>query len=247
MALGEIRNARGERFDYAFAPGATGRRGVVVIGHGVTSHKDRPWLVALGDALREAGIASLRFSFAGNGASEGRYEDATIHKEVDDLGSVLDALADLDPIYAGHSMGGAVGVLRAALDERLRALVSLAGMVHVREFMQVHFGHLRPGRDVMLGKPHCPLTQAFLDDALAIGSVLEPAARVRVPWLIVHGTADEIVPLRDSRDVHAAAGGRAELLELEGVDHRFTGHEGAMAAAVVRWLEGVLASEAPGT
>lgn len=235
MSFESIRNEHGERLDTTFTPGRDGDRRVVVIAHGVTSHKDRPWLIALSEALGVAGIASLRLSFAGNGGSEGRYEAATISKEVEDLGSVIDALAGREVIYAGHSMGGAVGVLRAAQDDRLRALVSLAGMVHVSAFMDAQFGHLTPGRDVMLGKAHCPLSQAFLDDAHAIGDVLPAAARVRVPWLLVHGDADELVPLQDAHDAVAAAGA-AKLVMLAGVDHRFSGHEAAMADAVVDWL-----------
>jgi pimeloyl-ACP methyl ester carboxylesterase len=229
---GGLRNAHGERLDHAFVRGRDDR--VVVIGHGLTSAKDRPWSIALADALAAAGIGSLRFSFAGNGGSEGAFADATISKEVEDLGSVLDALGGRRIAYAGHSMGGAVGVLRAARDARIRALVSLAGMVHVAAFMRRLFGHLQPGRDVMLDKPGCPLTQGFLDDAARIGTVLEPGQRIAAPFLLVHGTADELVPVGDSRAMRAASG--AELIELDGVDHRFTGHEAEMAARVVDWL-----------
>jgi pimeloyl-ACP methyl ester carboxylesterase len=230
-----LRNRHGERLDASFHPGSPVDRRIVAIGHGVTSHKDRPWLVALSEALGAAGIASLRFSFAGNGNSEGRFEDATIGKEVEDLGSVLDALPGHEVVYAGHSMGAAVGVLRAARDPRLAGLVSLAGMVHVRAFVRAQFGGLRPGAP-MLGKPQCPLAQAFLDEAEAIVDVLPQAARVAAPWLLVHGTADELVPLRDARDARAAAGGRPTLVELPGADHRFTACEAAMASAVVAWL-----------
>lgn len=81
---------------------------MVVIGHGVTSHWDRPWQTELSAALSHAGIASVLVSFAGNGASEGRFEDVTPTKEVADLGSVLDALQAWGVtrlMYAGHSMG----------------------------------------------------------------------------------------------------------------------------------------------
>src|SRR5262249_55425318 len=156
------------------------------------------------------GIASLRFSFAGNGASEGAFRDATLAKEVADLGCVLDALAGRRVAYVGHSMGAAVGVLRAAEDPRIEALVSLARMVHVDAFMKRHFGGLVAGRDLMLGKPGCVLSQALLDDAARIGSVLDAAGRIAVPWLLVHGDQDELVPLQDSRDALAASGGRAD-------------------------------------
>jgi fermentation-respiration switch protein FrsA (DUF1100 family) len=55
--------------------------------------------------------------------------------------------------------------------------------------------------------------------------------------LLVHGTADEMVPLADSLDARAAAGGRPELVELAGVDHRFTGAIPQLVAAVVPWVQ----------
>ncbi len=232
----DLRNRQGERIDHTFTPGQEGDRRMVVVAHGVTSHKERPSLILLCDRLAKAGIASLRITFPGNPGSEGCFEDATISKEVDDLRSVLDALDSWDVIYAGHSMGGAVGVLCAAGDDRVRRLVSLAGMVHVQEFMQRVFGHLEPG-EFMLDKPHCPLSTALLDDAELIGDVLEQAAQVQVPWLLVHGGADELVPLQDSSDVRAAADNRPQLIELEGIDHRFGGAEEAMARAVVDWIQ----------
>ena len=59
----DLRNADGERLDHTFTPGAEGEDDIVVIGHGVTANKDRPFLVALAEGLAQRGIASLRFSF----------------------------------------------------------------------------------------------------------------------------------------------------------------------------------------
>jgi pimeloyl-ACP methyl ester carboxylesterase len=242
---GTIRNASGERLDYTFtaavgqsddtAPGTA-----VILAHGVTAHKDRPWLGALSTALSHAGLASLRLSFAGNGASEGRYEDAWPSKEVDDLRHVVDALERWGVsriAYVGHSMGGAVGVLTAAREPRIRALVSLAGMVRVRWFFETHFSHLAPG-EPMLEKPECPWSPALLEDARRIDTVLPQAAQIEVPWLLVHGDADELVPYQDAVDAVAAAGGRPTLVTLRGIDHRFTGAVPQMVEAVVEWLTG---------
>ena len=213
-------------------------RAIIVLAHGVTAHKDRPWLVTLAGALSGASLASLRVSFAGNGASEGRFEEAVPSKEVEDLGCVLDALErwGVESIgYAGHSMGAAVGVLRAASDPRIACLVSLAGMVHVHAFFQRHFAHLPPGAP-MLDKAECPWSPALTDDAARIGSVTEQAAAIHVPWLLVHGDADELVPYQDALDARAAAGGRPNLVTLPGVDHRFTGAMPQVVDAVVPWL-----------
>src|SRR3954447_14441752 len=137
-----IRNAAGERLDYTYHPGAEVEGPVVVIGHGVTGHKDRPFLVALAEGLAASGIAALRISFAGNAGSEGRFEDASISKEVEDLAAVLDALPGRAIAYAGHSMGGAVGVMTTRRDPRIRLLVSLAAIVHTRAFVERAFAGL---------------------------------------------------------------------------------------------------------
>jgi len=244
---GLLRNRHGERLD-AVLHAASGARTLAVLCHGVTSHKDRPYLVELADALADAGIAALRISFAGNGASQGRFEEATPTKEVDDLGCVIDAAQAAGcarVALVGHSLGAAVGLLRAVRDPRVSALVSLAGMLHVGRFFERHCGALAPGAPI-LGRPGCPWSRALAEDAARLGSLLPQAAAVRVPWLLVHGTADELVPLQDALDARAAAGGRPELVALQGVDHRFTGASPALAAGVTRWLAALDARWAAG-
>ena len=228
--------------DEVHGPGPGERRALVVIGHGVTSDKDRPWSEALSSALAERGVPSLRIAFSGNGESEGRFEDATITKEAADLGAVLDALEPTGPRlhYVGHSMGGAVGLVRAAMDGRLRSLVSLAAVTHTGEFVRRMFGHLQPG-EPMLGKPHCPWSPALGSDLEAIHTLAGATPLAPIPWLAVHGTADDVVPVEHSRDLARASQGRCTLIELEGVDHSFTGPGlGALVEAVVPWLELVL-------
>lgn len=235
--MSAIRNAEGERLDHAWAGPQAAGAPLVVICHGVTANKDRAWALTLSAALAEAGIASLRFSFSGNGASEGDFRASTVTKEVADLGAVLDAVGERRIAVVGHSMGGAVGVLRAASDERIAALISLAGMVHTADFAQRKFGELTPGADLMWDKPECPLSQAFMDDMAAIGTVLPKASEVAVPWLLVHGTADTVVPASESSEAQQVAP-RATQVVIEGADHLFSGaHEAEMAGHVVSWLD----------
>ncbi len=245
IMFGEIRNEHGERLDYSFHEGEleyTGNEAegnqIVVIGHGVTGNKDRPFLVHLAESLAEAGISVLRFSFSGNGESEGKFTDSTITKEVADLGCVLDALEGYTVAYVGHSMGGAVGVLRAASDERIRFLVSLAGMVHTKAFAQREFGDVTPDEGFMWDEPDCPLSQAYMDDLGGIDSVVQHASEFTVPWLLVHGSEDDVVPLQDSLDILRHANEGAELVQLMNADHVFSGESVLrMAADVVKWLD----------
>jgi uncharacterized protein len=233
----EIRNRHGERLDFTCHPGAPECSTLVVLGHGVTGNKDRPLIVELASQLARTGFHALRFSFAGNGASEGRFEDATITKEIEDLAAVLDALPGWHLGYAGHSMGAAVGVLRTTMDARIRFLISLAGMAHTAAFAARAFGSVTPGMGCMWDNPDCPLSQSYINDMTRTGSVVDAAGRLRVPWLFVHGLADDVVPPQDSRDLFAVAGEPKQHIELPEADHVFSGaYASAMASCVVEWM-----------
>ncbi len=235
--FGDIRNKQGEKLDYTFHKGSDAKQ-IVVIGHGVTGNKDRPFVVALGEALEKAGVNALRFSFSGNGASEGKFTDSTISKEVEDLGAVLDKLPGYRIIYVGHSMGGAVGVLRTASDARINALVSLAGMVYTAEFYKREFGMVKAGEGFMWDEETCPLSQAYVDDMLAIDNVLAQGSTIKVPWLLVHGTEDDVVPIKDSQDIFAKTQEPKELFAITGANHVFSNeHTSPMIEKVVPWVK----------
>jgi uncharacterized protein len=237
----ELKNARGERLDFTYHHARQGAREIVVIGHGVTGNKDRPFVVALAEGLAKAGIPAVRVSFSGNGASGGKFTESTVSKEVEDLGAVLDALNDREICYVGHSMGGAVGVLRAAKDPRIKALVSLAGMVHTKEFAQREFGSIKPGEGFMWDDPNCPLSATYMEDMARIGSVLNEAPNIRVPWLLVHGTEDDVVPIQESREIFARANQPKEFIEMPGANHVFAGEFTApMVGHVVNWVKRTL-------
>ena len=236
MMIENLTSRNGHRLDHHLSSCGIEGAPMVLVGHGVTSHHDRHYFVELCEALAARGMDALRFSYAGNGSSGGRYEDATISNEVEDLRGVLDSLGPRKFAYVGHSMGGAVGVLAAVADERIRALVSLAGMVRVQEFMERTFGDLVPDRDLMLGREGCPLTSGFLEDASSIGDVLGAASEISVPWLLVHGSADELVPFHDSVEAAEANPRMTNLVELEGADHRFSERHPDLLEAVVPWL-----------
>ena len=229
-----VRRSAGLHFSRWHGGSAAHRR----LGARRDGNKDRPFVVALAEGLAAAGIHALRFSFAGNGASEGRFADATISKEVEDLGAVLSVLDGYSVCYVGHSMGGAVGVLRASGDERIRLLVSLAGMVHTRAFAEREFGEEVPDEGCMWEEPDCPLSQAYMDDMAQIDTVVRRGAEIVVPWLLIHGSEDDVVPIDDSHDILAQASDNAELVVIDGADHVFSEHAQVMVEKVVGWLRG---------
>ena len=219
--LGDIKNKQGEKIDYTFHTAKQESDTIVVLGHGVTGNKDRPFVVTLAEELAKAGLSTLRFSFSGNGASGGRFVDSNISKEVEDLGSVIDDLGNARIGYIGHSMGAAVGVLRAARDPRIKFLVSLAGMVNTKDFAEREFGMVKAGEGFMWDDSNCPLSQSYMDDLRKIGSVVNEAPKIKIPWLLVHGSEDDVVPISDSREIFAKANQPKELKEIAGANHVF--------------------------
>ena len=244
--FGEIKNRHGEQLDYTFHEGEKESKSIVVLGHGVTGNKDRPFVVALGEGLAAADIPALRFSFSGNGTSEGKFTDSTISKEVDDLGAVLGHLNEYTVCYVGHSMGGAVGVLRASEDKRIQLLVSLAGMVHTKAFAQREFGDVTPDEGFMWDEPDCPLSQAYMDDLTQINTVVDLSPQITIPWLLVHGNEDDIVPIEDSHDILAKANSQTQLITLEGANHVFSDeYTPVMVEKVIAWIKMQLANLNP--
>jgi acetyl esterase/lipase len=142
-----------------------------------------------------------------------------------DVAAGIDALAqqdalDLDRVVAvGHSAGGQLALWAAARPGaearvRMRGAVSLAGVLD-----------LVAGARANLGDGAC---QAFLGgepaDVPERYAEASPAARLPLglPQVLVHGSADEVVPPSQSRDYAAAAraaGDEVELVEPEGADH----------------------------
>ncbi len=234
-----ICNARGERLDYSHrqADSASPSEWLYILGHGVTGNKDRPIVVDSAEALNAAGCDTLAFSFAGNGESEGRFQDSNVSKGVEDLGSILDAIGDRKIAYLGHSMGAAIGVLRAANDPRIQRLVSLAGMVETKKFALAEFGEEMPDQGLMWEEESCPLSQAFMTDLCeTVGSVIDAAKSVSIPWLLIHGTEDDVVLIEDSDSIASLGKANVTLQKIEGADHSFNELARAPAmAALANW------------
>ncbi len=217
----DFRNRRGEKLDTAFHPGSRGGR-LVVIGHGVTANKDRPLLKAVAEGLAARGWPCLRFSFSGNGDSEGDFRESNVSKECADLADLVDQLpAELELAYIGHSMGGAVGVLSAGSIPRIRVLATLAGMMRTADFAEREFGEVTPDEGCMWDEPDCPLSSDFMQDLGSIGEVVSRVADLRQPLLLIHGTADDVVPPSDSEEAFAAAGEPKRLVRVDGAGHMF--------------------------
>ena len=92
-----------------------------------------PTLAQLAGAIAESGMMAVRYDKRGNGQSGGRSESATMSDFAEDVRAVvrwLEKRPDVDPkriAVVGHSEGAWVGLLAAAREKRIAAVVSIAG------------------------------------------------------------------------------------------------------------------------
>ena len=71
----------------------------------------------------------------------------------------------------------------------------------------------------------------------SIGSVASKASDIKVPWLLIHGVADDVVPIEDSREIFAVANEPKKIIEIPDANHVFSeqGFE-PMSEAVIDWI-----------
>ncbi|MFN9025055.1 MAG: alpha/beta hydrolase family protein, partial [Akkermansiaceae bacterium] len=132
----------------------------------------------------------------------------------------------------------AVGVKTASRGMLIQCLISLAGMVDTAGFVKREFGDVVPGKGFMWDEENCPLSENYVNDLNEISSILPDAATVTCPWLLIHGTEDDVVPIEDSRKAFEAACCDKKLMEIPGGGHSFDAESyGAIVDSIDLWLK----------
>jgi len=203
---------------------------------------DRTLMTPLAIDLAGRGIAAWNVEYRRVGQEGGGWPGT-----LEDVAAAVDRLAEIDDVdtgrvvTCGHSAGGHLALWLAArpripagmpgADPRVApvAAVAQAGVCDLDRARSENLGN--GAVEGLLG-PH---------DAARLAAASPAAlAPLGVPQLLVHGAADDIVPVSQSR-VQAALDPDAELVELPGVDH-FEVIEPASTAwvAVLDRLDGYL-------
>jgi uncharacterized protein len=234
---GDVRVLQGHRADRA-----------VVLVHGFKGFRRFGFFPNLARAAAVRGYAAVTFDFSHNGIGEDGadtfsamplFTEQTHTRNLDEIRRVLDVLSSgalLDrPVtrigLMGHSRGGGEAVLAAAEDPRVDALVTWAAIASIAErWTPEQVAAWEAGRNVEIEnartKQAMPVGPAYWRDVQANRARLDipaAAARLTIPWLIVHGDADTSVPVEEARRLFDAAGDTTELLVVEGGDHGFGG------------------------
>jgi pimeloyl-ACP methyl ester carboxylesterase len=227
------------------APSPGVDRGTVIFCHGFKGFWNWGGFPSALDALAGAGFHAIGFSFSGSGVASGdrvdeleRFAENTFTQQRNDLSDVVRAAREgklpphgrrADRIgLIGHSMGGGVAILYAAGDSRVGAIVTWAGVSHLDRFPREVVSEWRARGWTTITNARTSqelrMSTAWLDDVERNREsldILAAARRLTAPLLVIHGEADESVPIAEARAIAEAAGEQAQLRTLPGEGHTF--------------------------
>jgi acetyl esterase/lipase len=168
-------------------------------------------------ALTKAGIVSWNVEYrrVGNpgGGWPGSFEDVTSAFQYLRQLAVKYPIDVKRLIVMGHSAGGQLALALAAHQNSMHAAVSLAGVVNLRRAWDLHLSNDAVAE--FLGGPPEKVAEHYHE---ASPSQLD----IHAPQLLIHGAADDIVPVAMSRDYVAQKHTKHEnvrLLELQNAGH----------------------------
>lgn len=222
---------------------------VILFCHGYKGFKDWGAWNLMAEEYAKRGFVFIKFNFAFNGGTLEEpidfpdldaFSQNTYTKELDDLQVVLNWIEAGDFPFAekadsfnltlmGHSRGGGLVVIKAAEDQRVKKLVTLAAVSD--------FGNRFPGGEELKiwkekgiayvensrTKQQMPHLIDFYEDFKqneARLTISTAAKSLEIPTLIVHGTEDLTVSLENAYLLKEWIG-NSELLKVEGSNHVF--------------------------
>ena len=184
---------------------------------------------ALDQWAAEAGRAMVRFDYAGNGASEGRFADGTLASWRDDVLLMLDAVTTGPVVLVGSSMGGWLALLVAlARPDRVAAIIGIAaapdftdwGFTDADKALLATEGRIE--EPTPYGDQPYVTTLAFWQSGQAL-RVLDKAIAIDCPVRLLQGQEDADVPWETAlRIAGRLRSADVQTLLIKDGDHRLS-------------------------
>ncbi len=225
--------------------------------HCFTCTKNLRAIGRITETLALHGIATLRFDFAGLGASQGDFAETNFTSNVSDLTAAarfLEADHHAPEILIGHSLGGAVALAAAPQLPSLRAVVTIAAPSdpdHIKRHLAADLGKIEEHGEATVTLAGRPFTirRQLLDDieSVDLGASIE---RLDRPLLVAHSPIDTTVGVENAAEIFLRARHPKSFISLDDADHLISNDTDAryvaelIASWASRYVSGDLASHA---
>lgn len=226
------------------------KKPVIIFAHGFKGFKDWGHFSAIANRFAEKGFVFIKFNFSHNGTTKDKptlfadleaFGQNNYSKEQDDLGTVIDSLeegillpedeVDMDNVYLlGHSRGGAMTIIKAKEDDRIKKVVTWGSPGYIgtrfsdeelklwKKKGVVYFPNSRTGQQM-------PMYWQIMEDYQtneARYDLSKVTKGLKKPLLVVHGTLDDTITYEEGKAL-ASKSKNAELVTIEGANHTFGG------------------------
>ena len=221
---------------------------IVIFCHGYKGFKDWGAWDLMATSFAEAGFYFVKFNFSHNGGTIKQpidfpdleaFGNNNYTKELDDLETVIDWVfnhsdikkeADLNNIsLIGHSRAGGIVTIKAEEDNRIKKVISLAGVCNfgkrtatsgdLEQWKKDGVKYVLNGRTKQQ-MPHCfQFYTNFIENEERL-TIKRAVSNLDIPYLIIHGDDDTSVFIDEAKQLHKW-NSNSKLSIIEGANHVF--------------------------
>lgn len=203
-----------------FLPAADAAQTVIIL-HGWGGNAEL--MLPLAAPLHQRGLNVLLFDARNHGCSDA-HSFSSMPRFAEDLDHAIDWLKSRYPAaieklaLLGHSVGAGAVLLSASRRDDIAAVITIAAFAHPEWVMRRHLQRFK--LPVALIRLVNHYVQWVIGHAFTAIAPINSVCKVNCPVLLVHGVADELVPITDARAIVASCPrDRLSLLEIAGAGH----------------------------
>ncbi len=195
----------------------------IIISHGFAANKDRERLVKLSEILSKGEFAVLRFDFSGCGESEN--DVISVKGEIDDLKSAIKFMKNKgysEIGLLGESLGGLISILCYSQD--IKTIVLFAPVTASKKLFLLEEGMEKELDEEGFVIKHkdgriFKIPREYFEARDKINQE-EILSKIKCSVLIIHGTEDDSVSLKDSKEAMQYLPEGSKLEIIGGAGHK---------------------------
>jgi len=212
--------------------------GTIIYLHGVAD--TRAGVIGIAERFTPRGFDVVAYDSRAHGASGG--ENCTYgYYEKEDLRRVLDTVETGPVVLVGGSLGAAVALQTAAVDNRIRAVVAAETFSDLRSTVRDRAPFYLTENTIQRAFTLAEQRGKFQVDAV---SPVTAAADITVPVLLIHGALDRETPPVHSQRVFNALQGPKRLILVQDAGHNQS-LSGSVWSDIEEWIDSALRQSTP--